>query len=351
MPDLQPYFEQFHDKIRLDFDDSQPLRDKRDIILRKLEERIEKVFREKGESAPAFTYFNQGSYAMATGVRPPAGDYDIDVGITFDVSKDDYEDPVEVKQWVLDALNGHTSSVEMRRPCVTVTYQRSGEPVYHVDLAIYSSPERNADGKRYLARGKRTSGEEYREWEVSNPTELISVVRKAHEGKDRDQFRRVVRYLKRWRDVTFAADGNAAPIGIGLTVAALYWFVPQKLLVNAFENKYVYRDLDALLSLVDNMLANFRLSIGHFFANRLQVDLPVEPGGDLFAKMTNKQMEDFKEKLASLKDVLEVARDQTDPKVACEMLREQFGEDFPVPAKETTAQVRSRAITSSSASG
>jgi hypothetical protein len=351
MPDLQKYLEQFHDEIRLDFDDSKPLREKRDVILRKLVERLEKLFGEKGEAVPSFTHFNQGSYAMATGVKPLAGDYDIDVGITFDVSKDDYEDPIEVKQWVLDALRGHTRSVEMRRPCVTVTYKRSDEPVYHVDLAIYSNPERNTDGKRYLARGKRTSGDEYREWEVSEPTELIRLVHTAHEGKDRDQFRRVVRYLKRWRDVAFPTNGNSAPIGIGLTVAALNWFTPHKSLVNVFENKYAYCDLDALLSLVNGMLDNFRPSVIHFFASRLRVELPVEPGGDLFHKMTSKQMGNLKEKLTALRDTLEAARGETDPQVACELLRKQFGDDFPVPTKEETAQVRKRAISSSGASG
>lgn len=351
MPDLQKYFEHFHNVIRLSFGDSESLREKRDIVLDKLKERLERTLGGQGKPAPSFTHFNQGSYAMATGVKPLAGDFDIDVGITFDIDKDDYDDPVEVKQWVLDALHGHTRSVEMRRPCVTVTYQRSGEPVYHVDLAIYSSPERNADGKRYLARGKRTSGEDHREWQVSDPRELIRLIQTAYQGQDRDQFRRLVRYLKRWRDLKFSADGNAAPIGIGLTVAALSRFTPHKTPISAFENKHAYHDLDALLSLVNKMLENFRICMSHHFASRLRVDLPVEPGGDLFAKMTNKQMSGFQEMLTTLRDALEEVSRQTDPTVACEMLRVQFGNDFPVPTKEATAQVRNRAITSSSASG
>ncbi|MGL4884489.1 MAG: cyclic GMP-AMP synthase DncV-like nucleotidyltransferase, partial [Waterburya sp.] len=78
--------------------------------------------------------FPQGSYDLGTGNKPLNGDYDIDVGIIIKISKDDYPDPVKVKKWIYDALYGHTNSVEIRRPCVTVFYQKDGEDIYHVDL-------------------------------------------------------------------------------------------------------------------------------------------------------------------------------------------------------------------------
>lgn len=351
MANVQKQFEKFHGNIHLTFDDSQPLREKRDIVIKKLHNQLEKGFTDKGETPPTFTVFNQGSYSLGTGTKPLKGDYDIDVAVVFDVNKDNYDNPVEVKRWVYDALGGHTTRVDVRGPCVTVFYQLNGEPTYHVDLAVYSSADQNTDGKTYLARGKLNSQEENRIWEVSNPKELKRLIRDRHEGENRDQFRRIIRYLKRWKDCKFASGGNVAPIGIGITVAALNWFTP-RINRNLFTNKVTYHDLDALLDFVGRVLSNFG-SVYHDgeWANRLEVWLPVEPGGDLFVKMTNTQMANFKEKLTSLRDALEEAKGMTDPAEACKLLRKHFGDDFPVPDKADTAQPRGRAIVSSSSSG
>lgn len=82
MPTLQTAFKQFHDTIKLsDMDENATLREKRDILLDKLKDKI-------SEDAASYTYFNQGSYAMHTGISPDDGDYDIDVGLRFDIDKD-----------------------------------------------------------------------------------------------------------------------------------------------------------------------------------------------------------------------------------------------------------------------
>lgn len=115
MVNVQSEFIEFHDKIKLSYNDNAQLREKRDILLRKLRDNI-------CAEAATYTHFNQGSYAMHTGIKPDDGDYDIDVGLRFAISRSDYPDPLTVKQWVFDALDGHTKKVEIRRSCVTVTY-------------------------------------------------------------------------------------------------------------------------------------------------------------------------------------------------------------------------------------
>ena len=142
MLNLQKEFLDFHENIKLS-DENATLREKREILLNKLSENI-------CEEAATYTTFNQGSYAMGTGIKPEDDDYDIDVGIKFDINKDDYSDPVKVKKWVRDALEGHTKSVKIRRSCVTVTYQKDNEPIYHVDFAIYAGL--NNYGKLYIAK-------------------------------------------------------------------------------------------------------------------------------------------------------------------------------------------------------
>lgn len=352
MADVQKYFEQFHENIKLNrFDENETLREKRDAVLNKFKTKLKELFEKKKEPVPSYDWFNQGSYEMGTGVKPLDSDYDIDVGLMFKVAIKDYSDPVEVKKWVYDSLDGHTKRVEMRRPCVTVFYQKENEPIYHVDLAIYSDKSCNSDGKDYLAKGKLNSAPEHRIWEEAHPKELTELIKDRFAGEDGNQFRRTIRYLKRWKDVKFASNGNAAPIGMAITVAAYYWFRVNKELVDPFQGKYKYNDLKALKQFVDSMLGNFStVYYDGDWVERLTVTLPVQPGSDLFSKMTNQQMKVFKEKLEGLSDVLQDAEDEVDPVEACKKLQKEFGDDFPVPEKSETAQKKAAAIVSSSSS-
>lgn len=343
MVDVQKHFESFHEKIKLkQFDENQTLREKRDIVLDKLRSRLKTIFEEKDEPAPIYETFDQGSYKIGTGVVPLDSDFDIDVGVSFKVKKDDYPDPVEVKKWVYDALNVHPhKKVDMRRSCVTVFYQKDDEPVYHVDLAVYSDESCNADGKKYLAKGKLNSAAENKLWVVSDPKGLADKVGDKYSGDDKSQFIKVIRYLKRWKDFNFSSNGNAAPIGMGLTISASNWFSPNKT-YDGLANKYKYDDLKATRGVVKGMLDNF--------GERLKVYLPVEPYSELFEKMTENQMANLKEKLNCLLEALDSAAAEVDPHEACKTLSKVFGEDFPVPDKPETGDKKGPAIATASAS-
>jgi hypothetical protein len=290
MTDLQKYFEDFHNKIKLS-DENEILREKREIVLNKLRIRLKKIFEERGETPPRFVHFNKGSYAMGLGTVPINCDYDIDVGLLFDICKDSYPDPVVVKEWVYDALVGHTDEVTMMQPCIRVQYHLGEEPTYHLDLAVYAHAG-DMNGQIYLARGKQYSSPDRRIWAEDDPKGLITTINNRFgDEDDREQFRRVIRYLKRWKDFKFPSDGNAAPIGIGITVAAYYWFSPNRVLIDTIKNKYKDNDLNALRSFVDQMLWQFR-TVDHDgeLAERLVVTLPVQPYNDLFKKMSNLQI-------------------------------------------------------------
>lgn len=351
MAKVQKQFVEFHDNIRLgQYDENATLREKREIVLRKLREGLERDFGARGEEPPKFSPFNQGSYAMNTGIRPVEGDYDIDVGVKFHVSKDKHG-PLEVKQWVYDALENHTSRVEIRRNCVTVYYFKDGKEDYHVDLAVYAAGEEGR-GPLYLAKGKANSDAKYKLWEQAEPEELIAAVTGRFSGDDAAQFRRAVRALKRWRQERFKASGNGAPVGIGLTLAAYYWFEPVKS-VDLLQNKTEYDDRAALEALVGRMLANFQY-VWHeqeeAWAWRLVVNVPVKPHTDVFARMTNPQMATFKEELEALKQALAQAASEPDTREACLTLRRKFGEDFPVPEESETAKQGGRSYVGSSSS-
>ena len=325
MPNLQTAFKKFHDTIKLsDLDENAILREKRDILLDKLKNKI-------SEDAASYTYFNQGSYAMHTGISPDDGDYDIDVGLKFNLDKDNYPDPTEVKKWVRDALQGHTKSVEIRKPCVTVKYQRDGEAIYHVDFAVYAAS--NKDGKLYLARGNEFSNPENKIWEESDPIKFMNLIKTRFENsEDSAQFRRIIRYLKKWKSKKFPVQGNAAPTGISLTMLAYHHFSPC-FTTDVFDGEArIYNDFKGLKNLVQAILGQFSLKFdadGNIVYD-IHVYMPTPPYNDLFGKMTIKQKTDLHNEIESMMETLRQADDKVSLSEKCELLQEIFGSDFPV---------------------
>jgi hypothetical protein len=342
MAHVQKQFKEFHDTIKLD-DENDTLREKRDIILNRLKKNISK-------DAKSYTVFIQGSYAMSTGIKPLDGEYDIDVGLWFDMSTNDAK-PVEAKNWVYDALKNHTDEVVIKTPCVTVTYKENGKPSFHIDLTTYSTT--NNDGYIYLAKGKPTSKEENKVWQKSDPKQLTKII-KDHltDSEDRAQFRRVVRYMKRWKDIKFTSGGHSKPTGIALTIAAKNYSSPRWEITDRFANTKEYRDLKCLINFVSNLISGFTYVSGEngTLVQRLIIKVPTPSYEDLFEKMTDNQMNNFKEKLESLLDKLSEADNEVDPVKACELLQKEFGTDFPVPSKETTGSKQRKSVATESSS-
>jgi len=319
---IQTRFRRFDDNIRLRrLDENAELVEKRDRVLARLRAGIERQFPDR-YSRPTFVPFNQGSYEMGTGVKPVNGrDYDIDVGVRFDIQASQY-DPVLVKGWVHEAVKDHTSDVQFRRSCITVFYKRAGETAYHVDLAIYGKGSWGTD--QLLATGKQHSSSDQRKWQPSKPTELTNLIGNHYSGEDAEQFRRVIRCLKRWKDVNFSFEGNAAPRGIALTACVYHGFAPAK--SSSYYQAAQYDDLAALRRVVDSMLGGFS-----GWPGRLRASLPVPPGNDLFEKMTDQQMAEFKAKLERLRDALNHAAYYASANEfeASRRLAEVLGSDFP----------------------
>ncbi|RKH52689.1 nucleotidyltransferase [Corallococcus sp. AB050B] len=349
MANIQKQIEQFDDNIRLKrFDENKMLREKRDAILNRLREKFA-ALRKEGKDIPTFDTFNQGSYQMGTGIQPADGDYDIDVGVRFNCVSTKYPNPVTLKITVADALEGHTEiGTDIRRSCVTVYYKLNGEQAYHVDLAVYTydDPE-SPDRKLFLAKGKRNAAEKDRSWEESDPIGLGTWIENRFPvTEDEQQFLRVIRALKRWKTEKFKKDGNNAPSGIGLTVAAGMWFSPL-LTRDEFAKKTTFDDLGAMRSFVGLLINKFH-TVGSkedgSALYRLSIKIPVAPGKDIFMRMTDGQMTTFRERLTQLRDRLEEVAKESDPVEACKLMRKEFGEEFPVPDKDETGEPRGRAI-------
>lgn len=304
---LQQQFRRFDEAIKLTrLDENQELSEKRERILRRLREGLARMPYGPGR----FETFNQGSYAMGTGVRPVNGDYDIDVGLVFDVHPS--VDPVALKQQVYSAVEGHTAEVRVRQPCVTVWYQQGGEHKYHVDLAIY---RRDSWGRLELAMGKLNSRSSQRSWVPSEPSELVDLVTTRYRGEDQAQFLRVIRLLKHWKNRNFSLEGHAAPRGIALTVLALEDFSPRR----TYEG---HDDLSALRSVVDGMASK----LGGW--QRPQLLCPTEPRNDLLKRMTDQQLRELRDRVDTFSRALEMCASSYYASQHIQILQGHLGPEF-----------------------
>lgn len=329
---LQSEFYKFNDKIRLGWKDEQAiLRERRDVILDRLRERF---------SGPSFASFNQGSYEIGTGVRPIDGDYDIDVGLRLNATVNEWPDPVELKERIASALSGY--NVEIRRPCVTVRYQRRGEPLYHIDINVYL-PDPNDEKMLYLGVGKVGDVYDLKFWKHTDPLALSAMIdQQFPRADDREQFRRVVRYLKRWKDIHFSSEGVSAPTGVALTTAALGRFVAARE-TDPVSKKIHFIDLRALTCLVDAMVRDAK--------PRLVARFPAPPSDDLFARMNDEQMKQFVAKLAELSELLNRALSDTDDASTSAIMRRALGDGFPEVEPSKSRRRAGGAVVSSGAAG
>lgn len=283
---LQSQFYKFHETIKLiDSEDNSPVRDKRDMLIKEIEAYLKKKSEDEGTPSITFYSRNQGSYAMSTGVKPmrEEEDYDIDVALFFNVSTNDYT-PIEVKDWVYQAFKKGAREVSYKRPCIRVQYKEDGVPKFHIDFAVYSSADKNEDNKNYFGRGKRNTNtwtivnNPNPEWEFADPVEFIKLFNAKYEDTDsKAQMKRVIRYLKRWKDNKFADTVGGTPTGIALTGIALtalayHGFVPY--VINKRTKESEISDITATKEFVIYVLSQF------YAEGTISVQLPTAQTND-----------------------------------------------------------------------
>ncbi|WP_455100203.1 nucleotidyltransferase domain-containing protein [Parvimonas micra] len=335
---VQSEFKKFNDKIRADFEVKKELSDKRDILLGKLR---------NNDELPSFKELNQGSYAMCTGIEPEDdSEYDIDVALRFSANKDDY-DPIELKEKICEILKNHTDyGAEIKKPCVTVTYKKDGEAKFHVDLVTYLYADKDDENSQlYIAKGKDKDSQE---WEEADPKGLVDYINnRIEQCEQREQYRRLVRYLKKWKNRKFSNTGYANPPSIGITL----------LVVDNF-NYYKEDDLSSLINVVDAIINKFSYVGKNDFGRdmyRICLSLPnslkFKFGNNIFEKMSVAQITDFKDKIEKLKNDLVEVSEEADEQEQYNKLNKIFGDDFEIPEAKNSAKKQFNYIPSSSASG
>lgn len=323
---IQTEFIKFNEKIRVDFQTKKELAEKRDVLVNKLN---------NIEELPSFNTYNQGSYMMYTGIEPEEGEeYDIDVALVFNVNINDYT-PFKLKSIIDSALENHTTyGAKIKDPCVTVTYKKDGEAKFHVDLVVYAYDNDPFNSQLYIGKGKNS---DQQKWEKADPIELVKYINEhITEKEKRDQFRRIVRYLKKWKNRNFSNTGHVSPPSVGITLIALNNF-------SYFKNN----DLQALIFVVqkiENMFEFVRKDESEREIYRIKLSLPYELkfefNNNIFYKMTELQMTEFREKIVILKNRLISVQNEADEYEQYKLLNFIFGDDFNIPEESGTDSVK-----------
>ena len=317
---IQTYFDRFHDRIKIGREDEayKKARERDDSIKKD----VKSAF--KIEGYPVVADFIQGSLKTHTGIRPISGDYDIDRSLVIDEDAAP-ENPVTPKKKALHVLERRGfKNAKIKKPCVTADYASDN---VHIDFIIY---KRSGD-QYYLAVGKGNSDEDNREWSGSDPlglTDRINDDSSYDEDDAKDvlaQFRRLVRYLKRWRDVQFSKAVAAKVYSIGLTVMV------KENLVWSFSPEGARQDLQALRKTVRATLDAGYFSEEETGRYRVRVDLPVKPWRDIFDGSSLNTGTQLYNKLKRLEEKLIEAECLSDENKQCEIMHDLFGDDFKVP--------------------
>ncbi len=302
MANIQKQLERFHKNIKVE---SSELIEKRDII----EKKIKKSLSEDNKPIP--NLLNQGSYIYGVGIKPASGeDYDIDVGLDFNIKSSDYN-AEEVRKWVYDAIKKHTDEVQSKGPCIRVIYQVG----YHVDLVCYARYKNNDLIENFQLAHKNGS------WIASDPKKIKDHIKKSRErfkdtkdSSGSDQLQRVVRYLKRRNDLAFPGESNDKPIGLAILLYCI-----DALRDPVYDSQGNLDDLQALIYISERAKNS----------SRICVKKP-DNGEDIFSKISEQGMEKLITKFQKLHEALLDARNSNHLEDACKIMREQFGNDFPL---------------------
>lgn len=334
---IQTHFDKFNKKIYLtSYSDGYKKAKEKD---KSIFEEIKRAFKDAGY--PVIDTFMQGSFAVNTAINSLDGDFDIDRAVVID-AENAPEDPVAPKKIIKDVLEKRNfKDPRIKKPCVTADYKSIN---LHIDYTVYKKETSFFSGDTYyLAIGKNGSSDEHKEWSESDQKGLIEWIDSADDfflgaTEKRKQLKRLIRYLKRWRDVNFSEEVRKKVFSIGLTVMVKEQYSPNPLSADVDD------DLKALKDTVDLILDDGYISA--IFGTddyRVYVQLPTIPNRDIFQHKVEGGHADgsdlnvgtqLRNKLIKLQENLQKAIDETDEVKQCEILNKLFGDDFEVPQKE-----------------
>jgi hypothetical protein len=258
----------------------------------------------------------QGSYKYGTLIRPVnlGEEYDVDVGIYFSWVPDGSAAPApeQLREWVQRELDNYKKICADVKEISKPPKERCSRAIFsnhfHIDTPVYHLNPSN--DKRRLACLSRT-------WEESDPKAIYKWFRAAARGEEREQLRRLIRYLKGWAAVAFKESPGSRPSSILLTV----------LVTQAYQDMWLVRlgdldDEDALIQVIKRIHGRlYRSSV---------VPNPVDDGENL-NRINEENWPSFLTSLHALCLTAENAEDAADEITAALAWSEPFSYLFPLP--------------------
>lgn len=256
----------------------------------------------------------QGSYANGTAVKPAStdGEYDLDIVAVCVEESTGAEDAIRTLTEVLgeDAdLAKRLGANKSGRPCVRLRYAPEDEGFgFHVDI----TPAR--DGQQGAPLDVPMRG--YEDWRATDP---LGYTRWCLEIQP-EQFRRNVRFLKRWRDEHH--DGSVASIVLQVLVAR-------------HTPTHVQDDAESIV----NVLAGIRQELAPFPSSPPVIANPVLPKENLADRWEADDYQAFVRELAEAFDLAQEALMADDVEHSHKTWQKLFGGAFP-PAPSEPAKRR-----------
>lgn len=307
MADNHEQFIEFNNTIKLDESKKSELRKNRD----QLRTKIRNYFNDKkpDETKPKFN--EQGSFKMNTTVNPIPYEeedeqgnikklypYDLDDGVYFIDKVENRKSETTYHNWIYEAVKDHTSKGAIKKnTCVRVLYADG----HNIDLPIYFKEKEENGNKTIPQLAHKSKG-----FTESDPKEFY----KWFNGKANDQLKRIVRYLRAWKDKQNDSNSTQLPSGLVLTILA----------TNAYIDESLENDRD------DICLRDVLESIKNKIDEKYQCFRPtVKTDEDLLEKYNEKH---FKDRLGKFLDSAKEAVNHSNPKESCKKWQKHLGDRF-----------------------
>lgn len=292
---LPETFEEFHERIQL-----APLSENRiNSAWGRLHEYLTEEYR-----IPDQSVFIQGSYANGTAVKPADkdGEYDLDIVAVCADADTSAEAAIRNLTDVLSENKDLAERIERNktgRPCVRLRYAREEAGFgFHVDV----TPARTGQ----LGAPLDVPVRGYEDWRATDP---LGYTRWCLETQPQ-QFRRNVRFLKRWRDVHH--DGSIASIVLQVLVAR-------------HTPLHVKDDAESIVT----VLAGMQQQLAPYANSSPVISNPVLPGEDLADRWKDGDYQAFLGELAEALDLAHRALISGDAEESYSLWQKLFGAGFP----------------------
>lgn len=304
MADLNETFIEFNTVIALSTTKKDELRKSRNAIRKDIE-----TYFEKNRDKHTVKFKGQGSFSMNTTILPDSGEYDVDDGVYIFGKEEDKPLVTTAHSWIVKAVENRTGQNTIdKNTCVRVQYAKS----YHVDLPIYYKTTDSNNEYFYDSEDVPELAHKSKSWIESDPYAFKLWF--DEKAKNKNQLKRIVRYLKAWTDNKRKLN---LPNGMIFTILAV--------------NNYVVKDRDdeaflETLKTIQKSIDDTRHNWASYECKRPTIDKTE----NLLAKYSSEtRKKSFLDALDSLITSGKQAIEAKSKKDACSKWQKHLGDRFP----------------------